>query len=340
MLHAVPHDRRVGKGRGGARNGAAEHPLLALQRSAGNAAVARAILARRFDPEAWQKAIAERAQFMARRFEHDAWRPSTHRGNFGVLYEPMDARLTITVRCAFWFKDGNPSDWDDDEAGPDPHRWGPAEILKFKADFMRKVSAKWSDQFTFYCGRPWWEDLQAAVQVRFTEVAEADAHYVLNVTKIPEDEYRKSTVWAPGETKGKKRGRAKLNSEVLQPAGLHGGGVQTPAYHEAGHMLGLGDEYPGRKEAVAHEKLVQAEFGHGVPRKHDGSIMSVGNDVKPWHGVTFLEALRGVTGVPEWSHTQRRPTPGPAFDLSPPVDGPMPQPQNPLAPGPPVVAIG
>src|SRR4051794_1028416 len=96
MLHAVPHDRRVGKARGGARDGAAAaHPLLALQRSAGNAAVAWAILARRFDPDAWQKAIAERAQFMARRFEHDAWRPSTHRGNFGVLYEPMDARLTI-----------------------------------------------------------------------------------------------------------------------------------------------------------------------------------------------------------------------------------------------------
>src|SRR4051812_46457290 len=166
MLRAVPQDRRGRPTRSGAPPASApEHPLLAVQRGAGNAAIARALLARRFDQAAFDKAHAERERFMASRFEHKSWRPSTHRGNFDVLYEPKSALLTVTVKCKFWFRDGNPAQWaDTDEAGPEAHMWKPDEILKWKADFLRLVSAKWSDTFTFFHTRPWWEDVQAAVQ--------------------------------------------------------------------------------------------------------------------------------------------------------------------------------
>ncbi|WP_028067626.1 hypothetical protein [Solirubrobacter soli] len=345
MLRAGPQERRERRGRGGVRDVAAEHPLLALQRSAGNAAVARAVLARRFDRAAYDKAMAEREKFLAWVYESHSWRPSTHRGNFDVLYEPKSAALTVTVKCKFWFKDGDPADWEDEEdVEPGENRWDPAAILKWKADFMRQVSAKWSGNFTFYCGRPWWEDLQAAVQVRFVESEEKESHYALTVTKVPDTAYRQSRVKGPKRRKAHGHGNVKLNSGSLTSTEKTGDQYQTAAFHEAGHMLGLGDEYTGDedrlKKPVAHEELVKAEFGHGVPRKDDGSIMSTGDDIKPWHGVTFLEALRGITGVQEWSHTQHAPTPGPPqFDMSPPVDGPMPHQQNPLAPAPPEVAF-
>jgi hypothetical protein len=308
--------------------------LLQLQRSAGNAAVARAILARQFDFAAHRKAMEEREEFMKQEFLGPAWRPSTGLGIFDVRYEPKNGRLTITVNCKFWFKHGKPADFEDEEEGD--HTWQPAEILKWKADFMRKVSSRWSDKYTFHCTKPWWEDLRADVKVVFVETPVKQAHYELYVTKIPELQERKSRVRRPKKHGNRQRGSAYLDSHDNES--FEG---QTPSVHEAGHMLGLGDEYSHKKfkEPPAHEKLVQAEFGHGVPRRKDGRVMASGDDIQPEHGVTFLEALRGVTWIP-WSYTAKPPTPGPpAPEFSEPVDGPLPKRQDPFAPEEPEVAF-
>jgi hypothetical protein len=104
-------------------------------------------------------------------------------------------------------------------------------------------------------------------------------------------------------------------------------------------MLGLGDEYPVKKKkakSAAHDVLVRTEFGHGVPRKRDGRVMSNGEDIEPEHGVTFMEALRVVTKMKEWSFDAKPPLPVP----SEPMDGPLPRPkQDPLAPEEPEVAF-
>ena len=76
-------------------------------------------------------------------------------------------------------------------------------------------------------------------------------------------------------------------------------------------MLGLGDEYPSKKnkKRIAHAKLVRAEFRKGVLRARDDRIMSGGNRIEPEHGVTFLEALRAVTqheGVELHAEDRRR----------------------------------
>jgi hypothetical protein len=336
MPRAVPQERPARRrDEEQALNGARTPPLpverlLQLQRSAGNAAVARVMLARTFDRQVYAKSMAEREKFMAWVYEGPSWRPSTGLGNFDVLYEPKTGLLTVTVKCKFWFEDGKPSDFEDD-AEPDAHLWGPASILKWKADFMRRVSAKWSDKFTFHCTRDWWEDLRAVVKVRFVESASKDAHYDLKVRKVPDSGNHQSSVRAPKPNR--KKGRAFLNSDdLIQDEKIHGD--QTPAFHEAGHMLGLGDEYPSKKnkkKGIAHEKLVQAEFGHGVPRKRDGRLMSDGDLMLPEYGVTFLEALRVITVMPEWSYKDKNPA---ALALAEPV----PAQQDPLAPQEPEVA--
>lgn len=308
--------------------------LLQLQRTAGNAAVARAVLARRFDRAAYERSMTEREAFVNQLWSKRKHRPSTGRGMFDVLFDPGPCRLTIVVPCKFWFQDGDPALWEgDEEAGPNAHLWNGAEIMQWKADFKRRVSNHWSGKHTFHCTRDWWEDLTATVRVRFIETEEEDAYYVLNVLKLPEmGDTRTSRVKPPPKKHGKP-GAATLDSQDLDQ--FEG---QTPAYHEGGHMLGLGDEYPGKKfkgKPVPHAKLVQAEFGKGTLRARDDRIMSGGDKVEPEHGVTFLEALRAATKMKQWSFTAKTPAPV----LSEPVDGPPPKRRDPLAPEEPEVAF-
>jgi len=272
--------------------------VLALQRSAGNAAVARAILARQAGPPPRD----EKKYFMAWVYESHGWRPSTGLGKFDVSYDPKTGVLDITVKCKFWFREGKPEDFDE-ELEPRGWEWKPDQLLKWKADFMRRVSAKWSDQFTFHCTRDGWEELQAAVKVHFVESEEKDAHYELQVSKIPETDSKQSRVRRPPKHNAR-RGKAFLDSGDLAQE-EKGDYSQTVAFHEAGHMLGLGDEY-NKDKKPAHEKLVQAEFGHGVPRHKDGRLMSQGDLIGPEYGVTFLEALRMITGIP-WSFNAKPP---------------------------------
>jgi hypothetical protein len=208
-------------------------------------------------------------------------------------------------------------------------------MMQFKAEFVRRVSAFWSDRFTFHCTRDWWEDLQAAVQVRFVESEEKTAHYRVKVRKVPEAAFRRSNVKPMRSTQT--QGRANLSSEDLAQVD-HREHTQITAFHEAGHMLGLGDEYVEdrtKKSGIPHDKLVQAEFGHGVPLHDDGRLMSEGDLIVPEYGVTFLEALRAITAMKQWSYDAKPPAPV----LSAPMDVPLPPAQSPLAPQPPQIAL-
>lgn len=78
--------------------------------------------------------------------------------------------------------------------------------------------------------------------------------------------------------------------------------------HEAGHMLGLGDEAsdeigePGTTLASPdYAALVRWYNNETVLRHDDDGIMSRGTVVRPRHYVTFLEALETLTGSAEWS---------------------------------------
>ena len=112
------------------------------------------------------------------------------------------------------------------------------------------------------------------------------------------------------------------------------GAQQVVAAHEAGHMFGLDDEYdqqfgatrPAAGGALADTTLGTSQGLPGPVAENTDSIMSVGAAVKPQHYMTFLEALKHVTGMQEW-------TLGPAPGVVPPgVDGPQPR-ENQGAPG-------
>ena len=82
--------------------------------------------------------------------------------------------------------------------------------------------------------------------------------------------------------------------------------------HEAGHMLGLGDE-ASDDENGAGSPLASADYaalvfwytGEIVTRHDDEGIMSRGNEVRWWHYVTLLEALEELTGSAEWEIVDR-----------------------------------
>lgn len=77
--------------------------------------------------------------------------------------------------------------------------------------------------------------------------------------------------------------------------------------HEAGHMLGLGDEasdIDGQVgEAVRsadYAALVNWYTGYVLDRVDDENIMSRGDVVRPWHYAPFLQALEAITCSAEW----------------------------------------
>lgn len=82
--------------------------------------------------------------------------------------------------------------------------------------------------------------------------------------------------------------------------------TQNPALHETGHMLGLADEYTGPGNAAGsavpagYDAMIKATTGEVVTHADSESAMSMGSTVQKWHYSSFLEALRKVSGMPEW----------------------------------------
>ena len=105
----------------------------------------------------------------------------------------------------------------------------------------------------------------------------------------------------------------KADIHVSIPAGWKNTFSTVP--HEFGHMLGLGDEYQGKKGTVAtHHGLVAKHFGNAyadqtVKRGDVASagIMHFGEEVRIHHYVTFWDALAQATAaaavpVPPFTH--------------------------------------
>ncbi|MEL6141798.1 MAG: DUF4157 domain-containing protein, partial [Bacteroidota bacterium] len=112
---------------------------------------------------------------------------------------------------------------------------------------------------------------------------------------------------------------------------------QRTVLHEFGHIFGLGDEYPtpdGPTSSrppgtpVAHSALAQALIPGQTPivAVHNRNIMSNGEDIQPYHYVTFLEVLGNMTGMTgQWSIG-----PGPGGHAHEPGDFPQRRPGDPI----------
>ncbi len=284
--------------------------------------------------EDYQDAREALTEFVSGTYNEENYQSTTRLGMFDALYVPATNTLQITVKCKFNFVNGSATEFP--TAGPEDLQWtDQAAMDSWKAKFISTVSSTWSSgNLAFYCQKDWWESRVARVNIEVHEVDD-DEHFALSITKIPTGAFRQSSVSAPdtgifGGLFGYDPGSGDFDSEDLNEVNKPGG-KQIGAVHEAGHMLGLDDEYEtGSSEAPSHSDMVQSEFGHGVARGADGRIMSGGMDIQPEHGVTFLAALKKATGMDEWSATQKAPR---AIPVNPesrngPGDFPAPDPDT------------
>jgi hypothetical protein len=89
--------------------------------------------------------------------------------------------------------------------------------------------------------------------------------------------------------------------------------VQTTHEHEAGHMLGVGDEYVSPGTAVgdktSHYALTMSAFGKDYAdvqarRVADSaSLMNGGRDIRPHHYVTLWDGLAQLTSAAAFPKT-------------------------------------
>lgn len=266
--------------------------------------------------EDYQEASQALDEFLSQTYGVENFQSTTDLGMFDVAYDPLTSELNIECKCAFTFTDSNVARYADyiaNGGSEDDLRWTDEAKEAWKNNFISTVSDAWSSNHIFYCQKDWWQHLDAKVVVNIQEV-DSDEHFRLNITKIPPGEFEQSWVRRPrpgffgGFTPGEGQFDSEDLTEVPKP-----GGRQTAAVHEAGHMLGLDDEYEtGDTDDPNHSDLVEDEFGTSVARGADGRIMSGGMDIQPEHGVTFLEALKEATDMSEWGTEQQESRPIPA----------------------------
>jgi hypothetical protein len=248
------------------------------------------------------------------------YKPSTGRGFFDAMYYPPN--LYINVKVGFYFIKSD-LDWWQKNGRPDAKAedvtWTDAEREAWRQRYLTDVSAKWTNEkFLLFCTRPWWENLTAQVSVRFMDVeksapeglglgkGDVKSHYDLIIKKIPKGASLQSYTSSP-TGKSEKEGIAVLNSEGITRARNESGNSQRSAVHESAHMLGLGDTYvPDDKHAdstteAAHAPLAKKEAGVDIPIKDDARLTSRGEEMDKTDSVTFLEAMRKTTRIPEWA---------------------------------------
>jgi len=217
-------------------------------------------------------------------------------GKFTAKYFPAWGVMAVRVKCKFTFKDGLKYGGTIDDGSPGgqavmaPAPWLPDDAAKWKETFLAQTSTFWTLNHLFVCTKKGRESLRAMVSVKFEEATAQDSSLeVMNLQVFNGDTRNDVAARSCVRHNMGELGRADLDNMV--------------ARHEAGHMLGLGDEYfeAGKGPKVDHSSLVEKEFGYQVLRGDKGdepSIMNksvTGTKVLQEHGVIFLDALRTMT---------------------------------------------
>jgi hypothetical protein len=328
----------------GSTVGTAQGLALALQQGAGNAATVRMlarwpVLTGIDQAERYKAGRAAYEQFVSTGpRKKESFGPSTGSGVFDVELDPP--LLILTVKCKFQYVPGSAAQFP--KAKPEDLTWKKGEPETFEKAWFQAVNDFWKGGiFKFNCQRTGWEDLRAIVLPVFAPVDDKP-HYTCTISKTPpgagsffrSDVTRATwTVSGGGKVETSHSGSASFGSRDLEYF-KKPGGKQRTAVHEAGHMLGLGDEYidtavghTAGKEA-SHSKLVEKQLGYKVVYGDTESIMSGGEKVLEQHSVTFREALEAVSGITEWSLQPKLPNPG----IDPNTVEPTPVPSGKSAP--------
>lgn len=194
--------------------------VLALQRTAGNAAVGRALARNVAAPAAPARPVDE-ATFMGRQYPRARIRPETdgENGRFDAEYLPVEGRLVITIAVDFQFAHGNPADdyWIAAVGGPqeaakytpEEFLWTPEEEGKWHLGAVAKVHELWGGRYRFYTQKPDWRqlppiDVEVVVDARVhsasgpsSAAAQTPAHHGMFIRKFPTKPLRRSTFDGP-----------------------------------------------------------------------------------------------------------------------------------------------
>ncbi len=217
---------------------AAMPPLLALQRSAGNAMVSRQVAGTTDIARA--QAEAELAMFMAHSWGKENFKPSTGGGLFDVAYDPRAGEMVVTVRIAFKFSTGNPFDpewfaaiggmagWVGKGWKAEDFIWKDDEKTTWRTQAVADIQSVWSERYTFFTKKPYWEGLPPVnVRVVIADAPESGdddkkAQWVVTVNKWPDDAgIEESMSWPSNRSKNQSTGK-------LNESSRDAGGVDTP----------------------------------------------------------------------------------------------------------------
>ncbi len=254
-------------------------------------------------------------------YKKDKYQPSTGYGLFDVSINPNaflnSGLMTCTVNVGWNFIDGDAAAF----AGKKDEKkeWSKEEKAKWKKDVKYKVEDAWKGKYEFKQPEYYFEffpqdipflqlfmnpkkfPYSMKVNIVINEV-EKDWHYQLRAKKIPKGVFRGSSVTTVGGGKDLNKNYYTMDSEDLSPVskGAPGGGKQTGAIHEFGHIFGLDDEYANGDGIIDQSGLVKSMLKVDIAEgKHD-TIMGSGNEFKKQHYVTFLEALRKIVKDDKW----------------------------------------
>lgn len=244
--------------------------------------------------------------FSSGTYNETNYSPPTGLGLFDVNLNPRNGRLEILVKVNFDFEDGDPIKFVGQ--GANAHKWSSSEKDEWKTSYIALIEGRWGGKYHFV--HP---DLNHVTVYVDVEVEEATSgwHYDLKINKIPDGSFEQSSIshWGSTDDAGNFTAltstdthTADLDSEDLDWA--HKGTAveesQKGAVHEFGHMVGLGDEYADGKPGILHAAMVRDALGTVLAEGNFDDVMSVGNHIEKQHYVTFLAALKEVTGLRKW----------------------------------------
>jgi len=217
--------------------------VLALQRSAGNEAVGRALASAGAPVGVYREGLLDaldlrddeerldaeedledfRKQPLAPLTNH---KPSSGLGTFDVAADMRAGTMTVTLKVAYKFVDGDASTVAKGYR-PEEFKWDPAEKTAWKTRYQTDVGAMWSARFQAKSTKKHWDKMVVDTTVKVVE-DDAAPHFTLTVSKYPPDAGMiQSSICPPGyhhdagrclaNAAGDKTGSAKLDSNDMRP---------------------------------------------------------------------------------------------------------------------------
>jgi outer membrane protein OmpA-like peptidoglycan-associated protein len=233
----------------------ARSPLLDLQRRMGNAALSRQVTADPAVDAARARADVELAVFMSHHWAKESFKPSTGGGLFDVDYDPAAGAMVVTVRIAFKFATGNVLDptWFAAIGGmagfaargykAEDFIWTDDEKTKWRTQAVSDIQSVWSERYTFFTKKPYWEGLPPVnVRVMIADAPETGDHdekaqWVVTVNKWPDDaNLEESMSWPTDRSKNRSTGH-------LEESSRDAGGITSPDVSHFSRSTGTRNRY-------------------------------------------------------------------------------------------------